>query len=248
VRKGRLGFWLRLAGVVLKPPLNVFTRREWLGSEHVPDGAAILAVNHISYTDPLVIAHWVYDLPRRPRFLAKDSLFRVPFVKSVLNGTGQIPVFRGTRDASHALRAAREVLAQGHAVIIYPEGSTTKDPDLWPMLGKTGVARLALETGAPVIPVTQWGAQRLLDPRTPRKLRLRPRTRVIVVAGPPVDLSAYAGKPLTTEVLRGVTDTVMKAIRDQLAELRGEPAPTAFYTGPKGTDARGTQPEKEPSP
>ena len=228
----RYGFWLRLAGVVLKPPLTVFTKREWLGRDNIPQsGPVIFAVNHVSHADPLIVAHFIYDLPRKPRFLAKDSLFRTPVVKWVLRGAKQIPVYRGTRDASASLAAARAALSEGDGVIIYPEGTTTKDPDLWPMQPKTGLARLALETKAPVIPIAQWGAHRLFDAQT-RKLRLRFRTPITVVAGPPVDLSAYDGKPLTSETLRAVTDTVMRQVRTQLAEIRRETPPEAFYVRP----------------
>lgn len=221
-----MGFWMRVAVVILKPLLTVFTNRTWQGREHVPaDGPVIFAVNHSSHADPFVIAHFIYDLPRYPRFLAKDSLFRVPVVRQVLRGARQIPVYRGSSDASAALRAARDVLAAGGAVIIYPEGTTTKDPGLWPMPAKTGVARLALETGAPVVPVAQWGAHRLFDPRT-TKVRLRPRTPVSVVAGPPVDLSAYRDRPLSAEVLRAASEEVMRAVTGLLVGLRGEQPPS----------------------
>lgn len=229
----KYGFWLRLAGGILKPILNVFTRHQWLGRENIPKtGPLIFAVNHISHADPLTVAHFVYNLPRPPRFLAKDSLFSTPGIKWVLRGARQIPVYRGTKDASTSLKAAREALGQGEAVIIYPEGTTTKDPQLWPMLPKTGIARLAMETKAPVIPVAQWGAQKLFDAQS-RKLTLRLRTPVTLLAGPPVDLSAFDGKPLTSETLRAVADTVMDRVRAQLAEIRGETPPAEFYAQPR---------------
>lgn len=228
----RLGFWLRLCVVVLKPLLTVATRRTWRGNDNVPaDGPVIFAVNHKSHADPFTVAHWVYDLPRTPRFLAKESLFRVPFVKSVLHGANQIPVYRGSKDASASLRDARAVLDEGGAVIIYPEGTVTKQPELWPMQAKTGVARLALESGAPVVPVAEWGSQRIFDPRT-KKVRLRLRTPVSVLVGPPVNLSAYAGRQLSGEVLRAATDTIMCDVQDLLVEIRGEPAPAEFFPRP----------------
>lgn len=230
MRRGELGFWLRFAACVLKPLLFVFTRHRWRGLEHVPAaGGVIFCFNHVSYFDPPVVAHFVYDLPRTPRFLAKESLFGLPLVGRVFRGAGQIAVPRGTAVASSSLRGAQAALARGDAVIIYPEGTVTRDPDLWPMTGKTGAARLALETGAPVIPVAQWGAQRLYDGRN-RKVRLRPRTPVELLAGPPVDLSPWAGQPLTGPVLRAATDAIMCRLRDQLAELRGETPPAAFFS------------------
>jgi 1-acyl-sn-glycerol-3-phosphate acyltransferase len=97
------------------------------------------------------------------------------------------------------------------------------------MLAKTGIARLALLSGAPVIPIAQWGAERILDSYRTKGLHLLPRQTMRIVAGPPVDLSAYAGKELTVEVLRGATDDVMKAITRLLEDLRGEVAPTHVH-------------------
>jgi hypothetical protein len=113
-------------------------------------------------------------------------------------------------------------------VIFYPEATVTRDPDLWPMVAKTGVARLALATGAPVIPVAQWGAQRIL-PYGSHRPHLFPRTTVQVLAGPPVDLSAFDGQPLSPKVLRDATDLIMKDITGQLARIRGETAPAKLY-------------------
>jgi 1-acyl-sn-glycerol-3-phosphate acyltransferase len=222
----RRGFWLRFAEFILRPLLTVFTKRTWRGRENVPvTGPAIFVANHTSMADPLVIAHFLYDRPREMRVLVKSGLFTVPLVGTVLRSSGQIPVHRATRDAGDALRTAAARIRAGEAPLIYPEGTVTRDPDLWPMQGKTGVARLFLDTGAPVIPIVQWGSHRLHDPRT-GKVRLRPRTPVTVSAGPPVDLSAYAGSPSTGPVLREITDVIMRRLRDDLAELRGEPAPT----------------------
>ncbi|MGH3545425.1 MAG: lysophospholipid acyltransferase family protein, partial [Mycobacteriales bacterium] len=161
MRRGKRGFWLRLAEVILRPALTLMTKRDWRGQQYVPTtGAAILVPNHTSNADPLIVAHYVFDLPLDPRFLAKDSLFTAPIIGTILTKVRQIPVRRGTADALKALHAALEVLKQGEAIIIYAEGTCTGDPQLWPMRGKTGVARLALTSGAPVIPIAQWGAQR----------------------------------------------------------------------------------------
>jgi len=223
---------MRVAVLILKPLLFVFTRPEWRGRDNVPaEGGVIFVFNHVSYADPPIAAQFVYDLPRMPRFLAKDSLFRVPLVGRVVGGAGQIPVYRGTTDASSSLREAKKALERGEAVIIYPEGTVTKDPGLWPMVGKTGAARLALETGTPVIPVAMWGPQRLYDGRT-KKVRPRPRTPVELVAGPPVDLSAWEGQPLTAPVLRTATEAIMARLRDMLAEIRGETPPAEVFRRP----------------
>jgi 1-acyl-sn-glycerol-3-phosphate acyltransferase len=224
----RRGFVLRFAANVIKPPLNLFTRKEWRGTEHVPaTGGVIFAVNHISETDPLVIAHYVYNAGRNPQFLAKESLFRVPVLGPVMRATEQVPVRRGSADAARSLDTAAQALRDGASIIIYPEGTTSRQPAHWPMRGKTGLARLALATGVPVVPIAQWGAQRLLDPITHR-WRLRPRTAVTVVAGPPVDLSRWAGTEPTGPVLQEVTDAVMARLAEMLAAIRGEPAPELY--------------------
>jgi len=185
----------------------------------------ILAVNHMSHADPFIIARYVYDAGRWPQFLAKESLFKLPVLGKILYWCRQIPVRRGTIDASKALDAAVEAVHRNGTVVIYPEGTTSKEPDLWPMKGKTGAARLALLTGAPVIPVAMWGPEKIFDPRN-KKLRLRPRTPVWVWAGPEVDLGKWAGAEPTTAVLNEMTEAIMLRIRDLVAEIRGEtPAP-----------------------
>lgn len=237
-----LGPWMRFAVLVIKPALLLFTRRDWRGKDNVPDtGGVILAANHISHADPLTLADYVIHGVRRvPRFMAKDTLFKDKgLVGRVMRGAGQIPVYRRTADASLALRDAVAALDGGECVVIYPEGTVSRDPDKWPMSAKTGVARLALLSGAPVVPVAQWGAQEILDSYRSRGLHLLPPKRVTVVAGPPVDLSAYAGRELSVDVLRDATAEVMKALRALVADLRGETPPDTFFVhDPKGIQAR----------
>ncbi len=221
----RLGFWQRFAVCLVKPPMIALTRRDWRGWEHIPaEGGVILAVNHVSHADPFTTAHYVYDSGRWPQFLGKESVFRIPLAGRILHWCKQIPVHRGTADAVKALDAAVDAVRQGACVVIYPEGTTTKEPELWPMRGKTGVARLALATGAPVIPVATWGPEKIFDPRT-KKVRLLPKIPVSLWAGPPVDLSKWAGAEPTGAVLNEMTDAVMLRLRDMLAEIRGETPP-----------------------
>ncbi|WNI18256.1 lysophospholipid acyltransferase family protein [Actinacidiphila sp. ITFR-21] len=225
----RIGFWYRLAAVIAKPPLIVLFKRDWRGMEHIPaEGGFLTAVNHNSYLDPLLYAHFQYNTGRVPRFLAKASLFKPFFVGAMMRGTGQIPVIRATTDAAAAYRAAVQAVNDGECVAFYPEGTLTRDPDQWPMTGKTGVARVALLTQAPVIPVAQWGGNEFLPPYA-KKPSFLPRKTHRVQAGPPVDLSAYYGKEPSAEVLREVTATIMGAVKNLLAELRGEPAPAELY-------------------
>ncbi|WP_330478742.1 1-acyl-sn-glycerol-3-phosphate acyltransferase [Streptomyces platensis] len=227
----RIGFWYRLAAVICKPPLLVLFKRDWQGMEHIPaDGGFITVVNHNSYLDPLSYAHYQYNTGRVPRFLAKAGLFKSGFVGLMMRGTGQIPVYRETTDAANAFRAAVTAIENGECVAFYPEGTLTRDPDLWPMQGKTGAARVALLTKAPVIPVAQWGANDAMPPYAKeKKLRLLPRKTLRVQAGPPVDLSAFYDREPTAEVLRAATEVIMTAITEQLAVVRGEPAPVEPY-------------------
>nr|WP_206324152.1 lysophospholipid acyltransferase family protein [Streptomyces sp. HNM0574] len=220
-----------MAAVLAKPPLIVLFKRDWRGTEHIPaDGGFITVVNHNSYLDPLSYAHYQYNTGRVPRFLAKVGLFRDGFVGAVMRGTGQIPVYRESADAVGAFRAAVDAIERGECVAFYPEGTLTRDPEMWPMEGKTGAARVALLTRAPVIPVAQWGANHAMPPYAKRKkIRLLPRKTLTVQAGPPVDLSEFYDQEPTAAVLREVTDRIMDAITAQLADVRGEEPPAERY-------------------
>ncbi len=247
----KLGFWLWCGWLISIPPTSALFRRTWRGIENVPEsGGTILAINHVSYIDPLLVIRFVYDAGRIPRFLAKASLFKIFGFRWVLRGAKQIPVYRGSAEAGDSLRDAEAALRDGELVMIYPEGTVTRDPDWWPMKSMTGIARLALATGAPVIPVAQWGAQYSVDWYA-KKFRLFPRKDVVFQAGPPVDLSAYRDRPVNAALLREVTDTIMRAVRDQLAEVRGQTPPEEFAARPgrpARPDGKATEPgsaEKE---
>lgn len=149
MRRGRLGFWYRLAVCLIKPAMRVLTRRDWRGQQHIPPaGGVIIAANH-----------YVYDAGRPPCFLAKIELFRLRWpLGRIFRDAGQIPVYRNSANAADALRDAVAAIRRGEAVVIYPEGTVTRDPQLWPMVARTGVARLAMATGALVVPVAQWSA------------------------------------------------------------------------------------------
>lgn len=205
------------------------TRRVWRGVENLPtDRGFIVTANHVTNLDPLTFAHFLYDNGFAPRILAKASLFEVPVLGPVMRATGQIPVHRNTADAGRSLDAAAAALDAGECVAVFPEGTLTREPDLWPMAGKTGIARLALTSRAPVVPVAQWGAHHLLA-RYGKLLKPFPRKTVTVVAGPPVDLSDLYDRPLEAAVLREATERVMTAITAQLEEIRGERAPAERF-------------------
>lgn len=225
--------WYRLAVVIILPLMTLLFRRRFSGVEHLPrSGGVIVVPNHISYADPLAIALFLHTNGRRPRFMAKSSLFKIFFVRTVLRGAKQIPVFRETTDAGKALSAAVDAVKRGECVVVYPEGTVTKDPDLWPMVSKTGVARLALATGAPVIPVGQWGAHEFLG-KGSKKPRPFPRKTLHVRAGAPVDLSQWEGAEPTSDVLRAITSKVMGDVTALVGEIRGEAPPPAPYVPPR---------------
>lgn len=220
----------RVAEAIARPPLTVFTRRRWSGGEHLPrDRGFVVCVNHISHLDPFVVAHFLLDHGCPPRFLAKESVFRIPVLGRIIAGAGQIPVYRETSDASKAFRAAVDAVRAGECVVVYPEATLTRDPGLWPMVGKTGAARVALTTGCPVIPVANWGVQDILAPYG-RWPHLLPRKTVHVVAGPPVDLSAFGeGAPTDVARLRSATDTILDAMSGLLAQIRGGQPPATRW-------------------
>ncbi|NKZ04842.1 lysophospholipid acyltransferase family protein [Actinomadura latina] len=232
--------WRKLTIVILRPLLFGLLKRDWRGRGNVPGkGGVIIAANHISESDPLALAHFVFESGRYPVYLAKSTLFDVRFIGAVLRGTGQIPVYRDREDAAMALQDAEKALMDGECLMFYPEGSCTRDPELWPMTGQTGVARMALKTGAKVVPVASWGAHELMPYKKGEQKGLAgslkkgfhplPRKTMKVIAGPPVDLSAYEGLPLGKETLRSATDDIMTAIAGLLGELRGEEPPEERY-------------------
>ncbi len=224
--KSEKKFIFRFIASWLIPLMNILGRYRYEGSENVPkSGAFVLAPNHYSNLDPLVIAVAVYKHDRVPRFLGKASLFRKPIVGWLLRKAEQIPVEReGSTRANNPLAMARKVVAEGYAVVIYPEGTLTRQPDSWPMRGKYGAVRMALEAGIPLIPAASWGAQEIL-PRYSKRISLLPRKDVTVRFGAPVDLSEFAGKPLDSVVLANATEKLMDAVTAEVERLRGAKAP-----------------------
>ena len=223
------GWAFSLAVPILKPVLLATTKRTWEGGENIPaTGGCIVVFNHISHADPLTAAHFVYDHGRIPRYLAKSGLFKNKALGFFLKAAGQIPVERLSRTAIGAYDAAVAAVRAGECVIVYPEGTLTRDPDLWPMTGKSGAARIALETGCPVIPVGHWGVQEILPPYSSRP-HLFPRQQVTMKAGDPVDLRDLVGKTRSTEAINAATARIMAALTAIVEELRGETAPAERF-------------------
>jgi 1-acyl-sn-glycerol-3-phosphate acyltransferase len=217
--------WRGVSKAILRPTIRALMKHDWQGQEHIPkSGGVIVAANHLSYADVLAISLFCDQAGRYPTFLAKSSLFNIKVLGPILVRLGQLPVYRGQADAALVLRDAERGVKDGACVLFYPESTVTRDPEFWPMVAKTGVARLALATGAPVIPVAHWGAQDVL-PYGTFKLHVIPRKTVRILAGPPVDLSEFEGLPIEPKVMRAVTDKIMADVAELLGKLRGEDPP-----------------------
>jgi 1-acyl-sn-glycerol-3-phosphate acyltransferase len=229
VRREKGGFWIAFCAVFFYPIGWWVARSRFEGMEHIPaTGGALMVANHISHLDPVFSGLVVHRARRVPRFLAKNSLWSAPVLGWAMRGSGQIPVYRESADAQHSLREGTRALQEGKVVVIYPEGTITRDPEGWPMLARTGVARLALSADVPVVPFVHWGTREVLDGYK-KKFRPLPRKPITVRCGEPVDLSAYRGRPVDATILREVTDLIMTRVRELLAEVRQEKAPAQFF-------------------
>lgn len=228
-------FAFKLGASVMRPILNAIVKRDWRGAEKLPkSGAAIVVCNHLSYLDPLTFSHFLYNNGRAPRYLGKESVFRIPVIGWVIKGAGQIPVSRESKDAIKGYEHAIAVLKAGHLLGVYPEGTLTRDENLWPMKGKTGVARLALQTGVPVYPCASWGPEKVIPPYG-KKIKLFPRTKVSVIMGDRVDLSKWQGRAEDPSAVEEATDAIMDEITRLLEIIRGEKAPAIRFDPKKSS-------------
>lgn len=218
--------WAWGVGVAIaKPVLLATTKQNWIDGHKIPAaGGCLVVLNHISHVDPLLSAHLMWDHGRIPRYLAKSGLFKNKVLGGYLVAAGMIPVERLSKSAAGAFDAAVAAVRAGELVVVYPEGTITRDPATWPMTGKSGAARIALETGCPVIPVGQWGAQAVLAPYGKRP-HLFPRSTITMKVGDPVDLGDLAAQDHTVAVVNAATDRIMDAITALVEEIRGEHAP-----------------------
>ncbi|HEV7741102.1 MAG TPA: lysophospholipid acyltransferase family protein [Pseudolysinimonas sp.] len=223
-RAEKTPIWRFLAALVV-PAVLFLTRFRFRHAERIPaQGPFLMVANHYSDFDPLVTAYTLWKHGRVPHYLAKASLFRVPVVGAAFRATDQVPVERAIGGAA-PLAAAKDLIDKGLALVIYPEGTLTREPDMWPMRGKYGAARLALQHGIPVIPAASWGAQRVL-PRWSKRISLFPRKEVEVILGEPLDLSPWVGKHESPKALAAATELMMDAITGLLEQLRDEKAPS----------------------
>jgi 1-acyl-sn-glycerol-3-phosphate acyltransferase len=210
--------------------MRPLTRRDWQDQHKIPQtGGVIFVVNHISNADPLAVGQFLAFSGRWPRFLAKSSLFDIPIVGRVLRACGQIPVQRQSPAAADALASAVRAVEVGQAVTVYPEGTITRDPDLWPMAGRTGAARICLQTGCPVVPIGQWGAQEIMYGTRIGLPRLLPRKTLRLKAGDPVELDDLRSHKMSSPILVEATDRIMDAITSLVVDLRGGAPPSERF-------------------
>jgi 1-acyl-sn-glycerol-3-phosphate acyltransferase len=233
LHKPKAGFWIRTWVSILYPLDGLFFKLRYRNLDRVPapeQGGVIVAMNHTSQVDTVLMARLVWQSGRVPRFMIKAGVFGWPVVGYMMKGAGQIPVYRGTADAAQSLRDAVTALERGEAIVIYPEGTTTKDPDNWPMQAKTGIARLVLlSPNTPVVPIGQWGAQHKKGSKAKIERGFLGRRVLTAQVGEPMDMSKYAGVEPTAATLRKVTDEIMSHIREQVGEIRGETPPPEFH-------------------
>lgn len=228
-RNPRPGAAFKFIEALCRPLLVVLVKRDWRGRQNVPrEGGVVVVANHYSFFDPISVGHFLVASGRTPRFLAKAAVFKQPTLGKLFRAAGQIPVYRESRDAALAFKDALAAVERGETIIVYPEGTMTKDPNLWPMVGKTGAARIALRTGAPVLPIAQWGAQEVFAHYS-KKPNFFPRKTLKVTAGAPIDLRAEFGPEVTSEALRKATVHIMDVITGMLAEIRGEEPPAERF-------------------
>ena len=229
-RKRKLGFAYRLAVVLLWPFMRTMIRWDIVGDDVLDEssGGILVAPNHMSWLDPVVVSYVMWEADRPPRFLAKEPLFRIPVLGRIITHAGQIPVYRESAEAAAAVRDAVGAVDAGEAVVIYPEGTMTRDPQLWPMVAKSGAARIALLTGCPLIPMAHWGTQEIMRPYV-KEFRLLPRKTIHVRVGAPVNLDDLRDRPLDRHTLKEAGDRLMDAITDLMASMRDEQPPAERY-------------------
>lgn len=225
--KSRPSIFWPLAGLVV-PLVSLIAKIRIAGADKLPrEGSYVLAPNHYSEFDPLIVAVAVWRAGRAPRFMAKESLFKVPVLGWFLHRTGMIPVARTSSAAAakQTMKQSAELVEHGRGVIVYPEGTLTRDPDLWPMRGKSGAVRLALADGIPLIPMAQWGTQEIMG-RYQKGLSIWPlRKPVRVLIGDPIDVSDLRARATEPAALNEATSRLMQGITALLEQLRDEKAP-----------------------
>lgn len=220
----------KLLATVVHAFNSVATKRQWLHPERIPaEGPVLIISNHTSYFDTLAIGEFIIWAGRWPRFMGKIELWSTPLVGWLARSTGQIPVKRHTKEASDSLKAAERALVDDSAAIVmYPEGTLTHDPDTWPMTMRTGAARLAMITGTKVVPIAQWGSHKIMPGPGFAFPRFVPRKDIKILCGEAVDLDdlrPLMGTDKEREAILAASVRFENVLTDLLATLRGEQAP-----------------------
>ncbi|PRZ43488.1 1-acyl-sn-glycerol-3-phosphate acyltransferase [Antricoccus suffuscus] len=227
-----LSLTLRFVAPLVRNASRLLFKEKFRNRELIPaTGPALLVLNHVSVVDPLAVASYVWSAGRLPRFMIKDGVFKAPVVGAAMRHCKQIEVARGSANALKSIDDAVSILQEGGVVVVYPEGTVTRNDSFWPMRSKTGVARIARAApDAPVITLSQWGAQDTWNYHT-RKKSIFPRKKVTIVAHGELDLTAERALP-NSESYRRMTDRMMNDIAAGVGELRGEtPPPDLFADG-----------------
>lgn len=201
-------------------------------AQRLPDGPIIVICNHTSYADGVLLALACRRLGRSLRLLATHGVFTAPLIGRMANRLGYIPVRRGKSDVATSLDGAAAALEHGEAVGLFPEGRLTRDPSMWPERAKTGAVRLALRSGAPIVPVAMNGAHRVVGRKRlaiTLVSNLVRRPKVATLVGTPIDIRRMMNVGPTTEPtndeVRLAADHVMAELIDLVEELRGESSP-----------------------
>lgn len=216
---------IRILQWPLRPALALLARPRWRGRDRLvgASGALIVCGNHTGPLDALAYGHLLQASGIAPRFLAKQSLFRIPLLGLALRSTGQIPVDRGRSGGGDALAQARAALGRGEALMVFPEGTYTRDREGWPMRARLGAARLALETGAQLVPVGCWGSRALwpVGAAVPRPGGGR---RIMMSIAEPFRAQIRPGESQREAEVR-VSGELMDRIAELVGQLRGQEPP-----------------------
>lgn len=237
---GRTGAGLyALAAAVVGTLIGLFSRLQVARqggrralARQLPAGPVIVISNHASYADGVLLVLACRRMGRSLRMLATSGVFKAPLLGALVRRLGFIPVKRGTAEAADSLAPAVEALRAGEAIGVFPEGRLTRNDGFWPERAKTGAVRLALASGAPIVPVAMDGSQRVIGRK--RLLlglvaNLIRRPQVHVRVGEPIDVRRLmnigsATQP-TSEEIRLATDQVMARLVTLVGALRGTPSP-----------------------
>lgn len=235
-RARRPGAIIAVGQWVLRPLLRLLAPPTWIGTEHLPaHGGAIVCGNHCGPWDALALGHLLQAGGVPPRFMAKAELFEKPVLGTLLRHSGQIPVARGTDRTGEAVARVRAALQRGEIVVMFPEGTYTRDPDGWPMTARTGAARIAIEEQVPLIPVVCWDSRQVWPPRG-RGPRLHPRAHLTLQVGLPID-ARQREHERTHDAAARETEHLMDTLTMMLARIR-HAAPPAHMHDPRRDASR----------